>query len=124
MEAQAGYCRRGGVGTSRLRSDLGVTVCFLIKQSLQGRGCGRRSLRRLIKQVMGAGLQQWPAKDPLIPAAAQSVHFSGAACPINGAFEEAALVTAGPSLQHPLGHWTLKADCPFSSPSLLRHSSR
>lgn len=72
MEAQAGYCRRGGVGSRRLRSDLGVTVCFFIKQSPQGRGCGCRSLRRLIKQVMGAGRQQWPAKDPLIPAAAKA----------------------------------------------------
>lgn len=31
MEAQAGYCRRGGVGNRRWRSDLGVTVFSLNK---------------------------------------------------------------------------------------------
>lgn len=49
-------------------------------------------------------------------AAAQSFHFSGAAGPINGAFEEAALVTAGPSLKHPLGHWLLKAELSLPKP--------
>lgn len=58
MEAQAGYCRRGGVGNCLRRSDLGVTVCFLIKQSLQGRGCGCRSLRKTHLQVTGVSSQQ------------------------------------------------------------------
>ena len=61
MEAQAGYCRRGGMGNCWRRSDLGVTVCFLIKQSLQGRGCGRRSLRKAHLQVTGVSSQQPPA---------------------------------------------------------------
>lgn len=60
MEAQAGYCRRGRAGSCQQRSDLGVTVCFLIKQSLQGRDCGCRSLRKAHLQVTGISPQQRP----------------------------------------------------------------
>lgn len=36
MEAQAGDCRRGGVGNSRPRSNLGVTVFSLNKVCMAG----------------------------------------------------------------------------------------
>lgn len=124
MEARAEYCRRGGVGNSKPQSNLGVTVCFFIKQSLLGRGCGCWRPWRPIKQVARFRLQQRrPASGPPNLRQPEVSIFSGAAGPINGAFEEAALVTAGPALHHPLGRWILKADCPSSGSALLRHSS-